>query len=271
MRKLRITLILVCALFFVYNRHKIYFKTYVRDNMLWIVAMIVSVAFLVVIAKTWFAHAMFGIEFFALILWLKLCLSIRISRPICLILNGLVGVFLIFAVLSCRVNYKEYVHQMTQIKVQNNTVIWVNKITISPLFQRFIVPCPAGLWWKGSAEWISERYHTTSFSYYPEILRDYVMGRVGDNTQFYTNKDLLYYVKRIPKGQKINEVTFVLRKAKAEEIPFYMRPIAHRLARYTALEISTHNYKVVDIYGQSYLLVDKNEMVDNRVIDIRYK
>lgn len=271
MRKLRITLVLIFALLFVYNRRRAYFKMYVRDNMLWIIAMLVSATFLVVIAKTGLVHAMFGIELFALILLLKLCLCIRIPQLVCLTWNGIMGIFLIFAIFSCRVNYKEYVHQMTQIKDQNNAVIWVNKITISPLFQRFIVPCPAGLWWKGSAEWISERYHTVPFSYYPVTLRDYVMGSVGNKTQFYTNKSLPYYAKRIPKGQKINEVIFVLRKTKAEEIPFYLRPIAHRLARYTVLEIKTTNYKVVDIYDQSYLLVDKNEMVDNRVIDIRYK
>lgn len=271
MRRLRITLVLLFALLFVYKRHRPMFKSYVRDNVLWIIAMLVSFAFLVVIAKAWFAHAMFGIEFFSLILLLKLCLCIKIPQPICLILNGMMGVFLIFAVLSCRANYKEYIHQIMQIKAQNNTVIWTNEIKVCPLFQRFIVPCPAGLWWKGSAEWISELYHTVPLNYYPEVLKDYVMGRVGNNIQFYTNKELPYYAKRIKKGQKNNDVTFILRRAKDEEIPFYMRPFAHRLARYTALEIKTTSYKVVDIYDQPYLLVDKNEMIGNRVIDIRYE
>jgi len=51
-------------------------------------------------------------------------------------------------------------------------------------------------------------------------------------------------------------------------LPFYERPFAHRRMRYTATEVESE-FSVVSIEGDDYLIVPKNEAVDDRVRAIR--
>lgn len=274
MADIRIFFITLVLMVFSYIRNKKAFKTFFHDNLIWIVAVCVSFVF-ILFTKHDTAHSRFGIELFSLLLLLKLCVNIRIQKAVCSACNTLMCVFLVFAVSACRANFLECENQIAQIKSKKGYCICeTNEIKTPPMLQRFIMPIISNNMWGNTNAFV--RYcnitHSDLFLHFlPSAFLDDIKRNPSHYTRFHTDKYSPFYAKRIPKGQGISEVTFLLRIAKEDEIPFYFRPFADRLDRFSATEIKTKGYKVVDVYGQSYLLVDKNEMIDYRLQDITYK
>ena len=62
---------------------------------------------------------------------------------------------------------------------------------------------------------------------------------------------------------------FILHPTDFNSLPFYIKPFASKLDRYSATEVPvTTNFGILDIEGQNYLFVEKNDMIDNRLKDI---
>lgn len=88
--------------------------------------------------------------------------------------------------------------------------------------------------------------------------------------KFENDEHLPYYVIQTDRP-KVSKVTYLLRKTTADDIPFYFRPIANRMARYTqsSIEVAPNLYKLIHICGRNYVLVARNDVIDNRIIDIK--
>ena len=62
---------------------------------------------------------------------------------------------------------------------------------------------------------------------------------------------------------------FILSPTDYSSLPFYIKPFASKLDRYSATEVPvTTNFEILNIEGQNYLFVEKNDMIDNRLRDI---
>lgn len=264
MSNLRVFFVLLVALLFVRFYDKEFSKRFVRNNVVWLVAAGVSFIF-IVFTKHDSAHSRFGIELFSLIVLLKLCLRIRISTVFFFLWNVALCVFMGFALHACMVNYDEYKSLTAQIQDKSNHIIVTHAVKQNPLFSRFMVP-NIDVW--PCYKWIANYYNRDTFIFLPAVFVDGIKSNPDLYERFYTSDELPFYAKRLEAGQNVKEVTFLLRKTREDEIPFYLKPFADRMERYSALKIQTNKYRVVEIDGQSYLLVDKLEMVDKRVTDI---
>ena len=59
-----------------------------------------------------------------------------------------------------------------------------------------------------------------------------------------------------------------LYKTTSDDLPFYIRPFADKMERYSANEIETSRFAVVWINKKPYIIVNKHPMVDNRLKEI---
>jgi len=268
MSNLRIFFILLLGLALTRICKREAFKAIVHDNSVWLVAAFVSFAF-IVFTRHASTHSRFGIELFSLIIVLRFLLRIKIPQALCSFCNILMVVFLTFAVQSCRTNYKEYLSQIAQIENKENHIIQKHELGINKMFHRFIVHSPCDV---PTCAWIANYFHRDdAFVFRPSTFIDDIRRNPNHYERFHTNKELPFYAKRLKKGEAVGNVKFLLRETRKEEIPFYYLHFIDKLERFTALEIAA-KYEVVNVLGESYLVVYKHELpeIDNRVIDISY-
>ena len=74
-----------------------------------------------------------------------------------------------------------------------------------------------------------------------------------------------FYARLEKDGGTARRAAFLLRQPSREEIPFYLRPIAGKLARYSAPEVEAERIGRVVLDGRTFVLVGKNPTVDWRV------
>ena len=175
-------------------------------------------------------------------------------------------------------NHKEFLNIIAKIKSHDTEFIqYSNRPNNSIYQQRFVISSPPNYLevampykkdnWENTI--IANYYQTDSLAFIPSLFLDDLKQKPANYEHFHTDRNLPFYAKRLPEGTDIKNVTFLLRETQKEEIPFYFRPFANRLARYSATEIGTDKYAVVEIEGDLYLLVSKNPMIDFRMKDIR--
>lgn len=277
LKNLRLFFILIIAISIGWlSRYKSVIKIFLYNNSIWFIATLVSIAF-IIFARTGYPRSYFGIEFFSLILLLKLITNINLNDFHCIILNSILCLFLIHPLQISFNNYKDYTQIVEQLKTDNKTQIvktnftptnsYYNRFFIYMLVDiQFVKPFDKDDW---EIRLIASYFNKKSVIFLPSFFLDHLKQHQADYEEFHTNKKLPFYAKYLSKDTDIKKVTFLLRETKKEEIPFYHRPFANRLARYSATEIETDKYGVVEIEGNSYLLVVKNPMIDHRVKDIR--
>lgn len=83
--------------------------------------------------------------------------------------------------------------------------------------------------------------------------------------------DYKFYVLPIEENYKDKVPYFILNQVNDKDIPLIFRAFKNKLDRYRALEIMAQDYQFVNIDGNDYMLIGRNEMVDNRVNSIVLK
>lgn len=279
MKNLRIFFILLSVLLIGYiSRYKSFIKGFVKEN--WICIVVICISFIfIVFTKFDSDYSRFGIEIYSLILLLRLFTRVSIPKTICSICTILLCMFLSFMFLPLNyANHKEFLNIIAKIKSHDTEFIqYSNRPNNSIYQQRFVISSPPNYLevampykkdnWENTI--IANYYQTDSLAFIPSLFLDDLKQKPANYEHFHTDRNLPFYAKRLPEGTDIKNVTFLLRETKKEEIPFYFRPFANRLARYSATEIGTDKYAVVEIEGDLYLLVSKNPMIDFRMKDIR--
>lgn len=266
MSNIRICYILLIALLITYFINRKHFLSILRNNIFWLVAVAVLYVF-IVFTKHDTAHSRFGIEVFSLIVLVRMALTIPIPKPCCILLNAALCFYIVLALPACKQSYDEYNSQISQIKDKSNYIITTHEIKTPCLYQRFIVPNPSEA---SVVPWIINYYHRGDFVFLPNVFVTDVKQHPEHYDSFYTTKDLPFYVQRIEKGRQIVSVTFQLRPSKKAEIPLLQRPFANQMERFSAMEMPTNKFRMVNLYGETYLIVDKNRLIDFRVKDISY-
>lgn len=266
MSNIRICYILLIAMLTTLLLNRKQFFSILRNNIVWLVAVSVLYVF-IVFTKHDTAHSRFGIEVFSLIVLVRMVLTIPIPRPYCTLLNVALCLYIALALPACYKNYEEYNSQISQIKNEHNNIISTHDVKVNRLFQRFIVPVPSEA---SVVAWIKNYYHRGDFVFLPNLFITDVKQHPAHYEKFYTTDDIPFYAQRIEKGRQITSVTFHLRAPKKAEIPLLQRPFANKMERFSALEMPTNKFRTVELCGETYLIVDKNELIDFRVKDISY-
>ncbi len=235
---------------------------------------------IVLVADTVNGRVVFGLEFFSLLLVLKFLHGIKFSERVRKsVIIGTVSLFVILiGVITpySLANYREYESLVSQLKTNEDYVIQTNEVKCP--FPRYI-QLPLGSeeseFYRGFSSQcypymqMAAAYQRDSIVCLPQRFVEDVRMHPSHYEHFYTNETLPFYARRIEKGIQVDCVTYLLRETERDEIPFYFRPFADRLQRYSATQIDTDRYDKVYIDNECYLLVGKNQMIDNRVQDLQ--
>jgi hypothetical protein len=66
-------------------------------------------------------------------------------------------------------------------------------------------------------------------------------------------------------------VTFLLSPADFDSLPFFFRPVARHMNRYTATEVVSEKWATVKLFERNYLLIKKDHDLDSRLNDVRIR
>lgn len=260
--------ILIIVLIIMFWKRKEYANRFIHENQIWFVALIVSFLFIWFTRQTT-TRSRFSLEFFSLIILLRLIIRLNIHKKV---LHGINVVVFLFAIAICYVcyqNYSVYRDAISQIR-EGKDVVYTDDITCNKFFHRFIVnqiSMPMGSYFLHKDKHIGEYYDNTSLVFLPKPFMSRFAAYENEHV-FYTEKDLPFYCKKVESGD-INQVVFHLSPTDFSALPFYVRPFARNLERYTVTSLVCHQTYVIEIDKSNFLLlVEKNEAVDNRVEQI---
>lgn len=218
----------------------------------------------------------FGTELLSLLLIIRifaLCQKKIFTKVASVILCTIYGSIVYFSTL----NYQEYQKILEQIKEPTTSIItttdpkygimenWIRTPLISSNSEYYFSFSPSS--WEN--QYIASTYHKDSLVFLPQEFIEIISSNKFDD--FDTTLSLPFYAKRLSKYQTINKITYQLKKTDFTSLPFYIRPFAHKLGRYTLNSVNTDKFTVIKTNGDTYLLVGKNKMIDTRIKDIIYE
>ncbi len=246
-------------------------KVWVKENILVIVALISS--FGIIFSGHSTSRVLFGLEFFALILIIQFLFQIKFSKRkqrlfTTISVIGLIVIFGLTLPYSVK-NYNESKSIITQIKAIDSYIIKTDETRVPDLLSRFVQApleyndCYVPLFWRN--KYIAKTYGKDSLVFIPRDLIEDIKLNPSRYNHFYTEKEWPFYVKRVEGVSIPRSVTFLLNETDFSSLPFYIRPFAHKMEKYTATEISAGKYGVNNLLGDNYLMVGKNWLIDNRV------
>ena len=116
---------------------------------------------------------------------------------------------------------------------------------------------------------IAATYHRDSLVFLPQAFLDDLAAHSGKYERLDFNTPFEFFVQRIDAPTAVSEVRFLLSDADFEGLPFFFRPIARHMNRYTATEVVADKWATVKLFGRNYLLIKKDHDLDSRLIDIK--
>lgn len=267
MNNLRIMFILLLVLFILYKQK--YTKRILQENIHWIIGIIISFIF-IVLTKFWAAHSRFGIELFSLIIILKLIVH-KIPKSINIVTTIITITILSLSIKPCYSNYNSYQNALSQIQNGDSLIsIQTNKNKCHYL-DRFILDFifladgVKSTWYDG----FISKYYNKDLIFIPQHIINNICDNKIDFQKPYTNQNLGYYI--IKTDKQYNNIHFILEPTDINKLPFYLKPLANKMQKYTATSIQAKEFRTICICNESYLLIQKNENIDNRVKDFTFE
>ena len=279
MKNLRILPCLILVLLFLaFRRGSL--LTFLKGNLVFVVAIGVSFLFLLTTNHT-SAHSRFGVEFFSLIMLLRV-VSPGLSasrhayafRHLCyLILAGILFPTIYFSFL----NHNEVERCITQILQPDTTIIKTDEPAIPLYFDRLVLrfmPAENNDYYHGflGDDWIEKYYGKKDLCFLPTRFLDAVSQNPSSFQEFDVMTDYPFYVKSaksINLEKNIDHVEYILSPLEKKTVPFILRPFFDKMERYSSRELRTDKYRIITLSQDgSFLLVGKNRFVMDRVSSI---
>lgn len=274
MRYLRILPLLLFSFLIFYSKKKV-LRSFLSQNKYLIICLIISIIF-IVFTKQSTSRSRFGIELFSLLLLLKMISNIRVPIKLMCLMNISVIIICLHSLINYNyLNYLEYRNVLNQIYSKKEMIL-TNEITPPSFFSRFIVhymvPESSDMYHGYDKEnfdnnVIAQHFGVKSLYFIPERLVNEIQHDSNCYNSFSSYPDLPFYIEKHNRG-RINRVYYNLEETNFNELPYYKRQIAKRLYRYTAKKIESKAYAIVDIDGQSFIIVNKQPLIDSRVKEI---
>ncbi len=278
--RLRVFYLLVILLILKkYIGHKDSILQFIKENSFLIGSVVLSFG-VVLVAGASYGRVLFGLEFFCLLLVLKFLHGIQFTEQVRKALTiGAVSLLVIFmGVITpySLANYQEYKSLVSQMKENKDYIILSNEVKC-PFSEHILLPLDSeeSEFYEGFStrfwpyKYMAATYQRDSIICLPQRFVEDVRNHPDHYEKFYTDENVPFYALRLEQGTPVERVTFQLRKTEREEIPFYFRPLARRLQRYTATNIETDRFDKVYIDSDCYLLVGKKKTIDFRVQNLQ--
>lgn len=256
-------------------------KYFYKQNMIMCNAVFISFG-LIFCLGCQYIRAATGIELFSIIIFfsvIKNYILQKIKVVICIISSVLYSIILYYSI----ENYQEYKFILSQINNKKSGIILINEAYPPFYIETYILPyiedhrkdIPFFRSCYNDIENINiaTTFDCDSLAFVPKTIYNDIINNSDRINDIHKQKAYSIYV--IPINGKMEDnitpVSYILAPTDFQQIPFYIRPMAHKMLRYTASEIPVARYGVISINGQKYLFVGKNAMIDNRVESISLK
>lgn len=217
----------------------------------------------------WSMRSAIGIELFSFILLLR-AISLCDLRSIVFIKQIIcIGGGILYALLLCLSipNYRAYQNMLAQIAERKSDVIIYRENHIPNILGLYVIrpvigPFDYNDFWNQK---IAAVYHYDRIAFVPKMIYDDIVSHNEKITDISKQQDYPFYVVPLLDTRGTVQPFFELHPTDYDRLPFYVRPFAPRLERYAATEVPASKFGVLNIQGQPYLFVGRNEMIDNRV------
>lgn len=177
-------------------------------------------------------------------------------------------------------NYKEYRNIVSQIESKKSSLIITNEVELPDLFSRYVrkpledshseyYDC-----YNYNGAWnscIAAVYHCDSLAFFPSAIYKDIMANNSRVFNIHNQSAYSFYVIPIQDNLPPKRAIFILNPTDFSQLPFYVRPFASRMSRYTMNEVEASKKGMVFINGKEFLLIGKNYMIDDRLNNIVLK
>lgn len=262
------------------TRKTINLKHYFKDNIIWISG-IISLFIFVLFTKHASEHSRFGFELFALILITQLILKFRLPNTVYQCINVIMIVGLSLYILPANAeNHKEYKRVTDILQNTDNELIMTKSKRYNEMHNRFniyYIPEEDSEFYNvfNSTAWenslISNYYKKKKIIFIPYYIAKDLYQFSHNFKDFHTIPTYPVYIKELSTSEQINKVTFLLKETDYTTLPFYIKPFAHKLDRYSLTSLNTEKFSIIKFNGKTYLFVGKNYIINSRVKEIIYE
>lgn len=269
-----VLLLVVAGACLMRTRRWFWLKTLYKRNLLLCNAVVFSfgVVFLSGFAAV---RCAIGVELFALILLLRMIAGcdwrrMDFLKRIAVVGGGILYVFICYYSV---LNYRSNRQILLQIKNNKSDLIVFEERQQPAVMSTYVLGItkdfsPDNYW----NQLMVVLFHRERLAFVEANVYDDILAHSETITNVSQQGAYPYYVLPVDSAYKDRCPFFVLQPVDRHSLPFYIRPFASKLDRYTATEIPvTTGFDVLNIDGQDYLFVHKNRMVDARVKTIRLK
>ena len=265
-------LLLIFLLFFAGSHHLP--KRFFKDNDILFFSIGFSFIF-VLFTNFTSARSRFGIEFFSLILILRLLAPlitkrIKILGIICSVC--LLCVMALSLYFSYR-NYQEYKSCLEQIQQKDSFIIQTEEPEIPPFFERLVlrfIPSEKSEYYHGYLGdlWIENYYGKDNLCFLPKRYLELATDK-DFLSEFDLHTEFPFYSKSVDPNIVVNKIQFHLAPTNPLSVPLLLRPFMKKFERWNANEVIAEKWRIITLpSGQTVLLVGKNPMVVDRVSSI---
>ncbi|MBR1939923.1 MAG: hypothetical protein IJ845_01150 [Bacteroidaceae bacterium] len=256
---------------------KCWLKSFIKDNPILWGALVLSFG-VVFLSGFTSSRTATTTELFSIILMLKALTHIKENAF--KIVKGIVNisclVIIMFSIRYYFDNNVEYNNLTKQIRDNHSSIILTNEVKMPAIVASYVrLPLEhetSGFFdaFSYNSPWnnyIAKTYQKDSLAFIPESIYKRIISAPEEFDAFCIPTKDPFYIKRIDK-ENVERVVFALNDANSSDIPFYLRPLANKLERYSAKEIEASLFSIITIADNRYLCVRKNSMVDNRLKEI---
>lgn len=271
--------LLILLVLYLRYKKKIKFSSFIQENIFYITA-ILSLLVFILFLKTAYSRSHYGINFFSLLLLTK-CLTtyFNFKESALTVLNLFVLVGSIIIINLSSANYREYLSLINQIQQtgKEGGIIKTNEIKLNRLEDNLICKMLCeydefSVYFRREAnEYYAKYLQKDYLIFLPEKFINEITDYPAKYDSFPTPTDFPFYAKRLKRNEEVSSVTFILKDTAFEELPFYIRPFASKLSRYTLHELNVDKglWDIISFNNERYLLVRKNWMLDDRLQEIK--
>lgn len=257
-----------------FQEKKAFLFNFFKDNSILIGALGFSF-FIILLAGQTETRSAVGVEFFSIILILRLFpFKKAVFNNLCKLIFSMISIVFIPFILNYSFeNYKNFKSVEDQLKNTNNEIILYNNLKIPYIFQRYIL-VPRSYNFisnKMSNKALNIFYDRSKVIFLPKnIFKDIIDGN-NIIKDIMLQKNYKFYViplnETVYKGSPYYELNLIEDK----NIPLLLRPFKDKLDRFSASEIPASDFQIIKIKDKNFMLVGRNEIVDNRVNKIIIK
>ena len=208
-----------------------------------------------------------GVCLFSIILLLRILMQCEMKNYIKVVIcvgGTLLYSYILFWTIK---NYKDNQRVMAQIESRESNIILYEERKIPIIVESYILKLHYEKMWN---QMVATTYHYDKISFIPASVYRDIISQNNKIKDINKQRDYPVYVVPINYNyEKTIHPYFILHPTDFNSLPFYIKPFASKLDRYSATEVPvTTGFGVLNIEGQNYLFVEKNDMIDNRLKDI---